>query len=193
MHTMISAFSDRASAEQARDRLVASGFGRQDVHIEHRDLYRDRGTAPGNWEGQEREIAVDRGVLESLGHFFTSLFGQESPTGEVVGTYRGHAERGHYVLVLDAHNETEAHRAHQVVNELGAVDASVVRRPEQRPVRDIVAERQALGDVSEPAMGMRDSAAIEREKNERAFAFGGEQRGVLPERDKEQDKDKPNR
>jgi hypothetical protein len=35
MHTALCTFDDRASAEEARDRLVAAGFARHDVHLEH--------------------------------------------------------------------------------------------------------------------------------------------------------------
>ncbi|MCC2635682.1 MAG: hypothetical protein K0S48_3568, partial [Ramlibacter sp.] len=36
MHTAICTFNDRATAEQAVQRLVQAGFDRDDVHIQHR-------------------------------------------------------------------------------------------------------------------------------------------------------------
>ena len=36
MHTAICTFDDRATAEQAVQRLVQAGFDRDDVHIQHR-------------------------------------------------------------------------------------------------------------------------------------------------------------
>ncbi len=206
MHSVICAFDDRGRAEQALDALVRSGLPRHDVHIEHRELYR----RPANdaWDGLEREIAVDRGVLSSFGHFFTSLLGRDHPSGHA-DTYARHVERGSYVVVADARDEAEADRLRALLHDLEARDLDLVHRPGQRPLRDIVGMRQE---------GMRDDTAgmVERSRepyegwsstssnleSERAVAShrlspttGPDLRGPDPERApglRYPDKDKPN-
>ncbi|RYY77952.1 MAG: hypothetical protein EOO24_44420, partial [Comamonadaceae bacterium] len=133
MHTTICAFSDRASAERALDRLVAAGIPRHDVHLEYRAVdgelrapgegaaRRDRPAPNDAWDGLEREVAVDRGVLSSFGHFFASLLGQDNPSGRV-DTYAQHVERGSVVLVVDADDEAQARRASELLREDNASD-----------------------------------------------------------------------
>jgi hypothetical protein len=144
MHTVISAFDDRAAAQAAIDRLMQSGFDRQDIHLEHRDntaAAGQIGMTREQWAGQEREIAVDRGALRSFGAFFASLLGMDDPSGHV-DTYADHVERGNYVLVLDAPDEVQARRAHSVLGDLGGVDGNVLATGERPPLRDILAQRQ---------------------------------------------------
>ena len=173
MHTAICAFDDRAQAEQARDSLVRAGFARHDVHIEHKDLHAERRDANDRWDGMEREVAVDRGVLSSFGHFFTSLFGRDNPSGHV-DTYSQHVERGSYVVVVDAHDEAEAQRARTMLQGMEAGDLNVVHRAEQRPLRDIVGMRQeGAGMVErsrEPYEGWGNTATSSNLESEHAAA-----------------------
>ncbi len=156
MHTAICAFDDKGRAEQAVDSLVGAGFARHDMHIEHKELRAERPAGSDRWDGMEREIAVDRGVVSSFGHFFTSLFGRDNPSGHV-DTYAQHVERGNYVVVVDAHDTAGAERARTLMHELQAGDVNVVHRPEHPPLRDIVGMRQE---------GLRDEGAgmVERSR-----------------------------
>lgn len=129
MQTLISVFEDAAGARRARDRLMQQGFGRDDVHLyEGAEAQRVSGDDPAVREladhtmaSPEREVAVDRGVLESLGHFFVSIFGQDR--GEQArGAYGTHVGRGHSVVVVDAKNDTEAEAAAVTLHECGAID-----------------------------------------------------------------------
>ncbi len=150
MHTAVCTFRDRASAEQAREHLVRSGFQRHALHIGHGDS--SDGTArthagedPRGWEGTDHEVAVDRDVVDRVAGFFVRLFGRDHPEGHD----RRYAEavyQGRYVLVIDTMDEQEARRAHAVLNELGQPeDATVVHRPAQRPLRDIVGAQEDGG------------------------------------------------
>jgi hypothetical protein len=87
---------------------------------------------------------VDRGVVASFGHFFTSLFGRDNPSGHA-DTYSQHVERGGHVVVVDAHDRAEAERAQALLRELEAGHLNVVDRGEQQPLRDIVGARQSQG------------------------------------------------
>lgn len=144
MHTALCAFDTEEMARQAVDALERAGFARHDVHIEN-EHSTSEGRAPNDaWDGQEREIAVDRSVLSSFGHFFASLLGRDHPSGHV-DTYAQHVERGGHVVVVDARDEAEAQRAQALLNALEARDVNVVARGEQPPLRDIVGMRQAQG------------------------------------------------
>jgi hypothetical protein len=171
MHTAICAFDDRTRAEQARDELVRSGFARHDVHVEHKELYAEHRDANDRWDGMEREIAVDRGLLSSFGHFFASLFGKDSGRTD---TYARHVERGGYVVVVDTHDQAEAERARSLLNGMQAGDLDVVQRPEQRPLRDIVGMRQEdAGMVErsrEPYEGRTDTVTSSNMEGEHALA-----------------------
>lgn len=143
MHTAVCTFDDRAQAERAVERLVEAGFDRRDVHLEYRHAdgspMRQENDA---WDGLEREVAVDRRVVERLGDFFGRLFGRDDGAGHG-GTYVRAVERGHCVVVVDGHSDAEGDRAQAILHGMEARDMNLVHRPEQRPLREIVADRQA--------------------------------------------------
>lgn len=167
MHTAICAFQDRSRAEQAVDTLVRSGFARHDVHIQHRNVDAEGRDANDRWDGMEREIAVDPGVLRSFGNFFASLFGRDRHAG-FADTYAGHVERGSYVVVVDAHDAAEAERARTMLHGMEPGELNVVHREHQRPLRDIVGMRQEEAGMversREPYEGWSNDNAIERER-----------------------------
>ena len=151
MHTVICAFDNDTIGRQAIDQLTQSGFARQDMHLEHRNAHGD-GSDTTAWDGMEREVAVDRSVVQSFGAFFASVLGVDHPSGKV-DTYAQHVERGGCVLVLDAHDEAEAQRARAVITTFGVADHDVLDRGTQRPVRDILSLRQADNQPRDLATG----------------------------------------
>jgi hypothetical protein len=172
MHTAICAFDTHEQAHEAMAALERAGFQHEHVHEEHKFAATARREANDGWDGMEREVAVDRGVLASFGHFFASLLGRDDPTGRV-DTYTKHVERGGHVVVVDVHDEAEARRAGELLRELRARELHVLHRPEQRPLRDIVDVRQAGAaprgrDTLEPAA----AAALAAPERERAMASG---------------------
>lgn len=142
MHTALCTFDDQARAEQAVDNLVTAGFPRQDLHIEHKQLRTAEPDANDRFDGMEREVALDRHVVESFGNFFARLFGRNDEPN--VDTYGGHVERGGYVVVVDSSEPGEAERARKMLNDWQAGDLNVVHRPQQPPLRDIVGLRQGM-------------------------------------------------
>jgi hypothetical protein len=165
MHTAICTFERHADAQRAVDRLVQSGYDRSDVHLEYRHADgspmqaesvtrqgaeplmhgepADAGQANDNWDGLEREVAVDPGRFRALGDFFHRLFGSDEGAGHAA-SYSGAIERGHCVVIVDAHDDEEADRAQSLLHGLEARDMNMVHRAGQRPLRDIVGERQAM-------------------------------------------------
>lgn len=170
MHTAICAFDSRDRAEQAVASLVRNGFARHDVHIEHREAAAEGGRGiASSWNGDQREIH-DRGALSSFGHFFASLLGRDNPSGHA-DTYARHVERGGYVLVVDADDEAQAQRARTLLQELQAGDLDVLRREQQRPLRDIVGRRdEPAGMVERSREAYESWSGREEMARERAMA-----------------------
>jgi hypothetical protein len=185
MQTLISVFDDRATARRAIERLVEAGFARTDLHLQEPEgLETETAMAAAESEAQdraigkmamnsaEREVAVDRGVLESIGNFFASLMGKDHDRH--AGAYSEAVRRGKSVVVVDAKDDHEAETAASMLHQLGAVDVNDhaeqwrkdgwegevdpdgrdashpgVRsyvRDEKTALRDIVAQRRAQAD-----------------------------------------------
>lgn len=128
MQTLISVFDDRAGARRACERLKQQGFDPGDVHLheggesrEGRDEAAIDELADQTMHTAEREIAVDRGGLDALGHFFVSLFGEDRAEA-AAGSYGSDAGKGRSIVVVDARNDTEAEAAAVTLHECGAVD-----------------------------------------------------------------------
>lgn len=144
MHTAICTFEDHAAAQRAVDRMREAGFDRRDVHLEHR--HRDGSPmeeANDAWDGLEREVAVDRSVVERLGAFFGDLFGNDHP-GKHRDSYAQAVDRGLYVVIVDADDDAGARRAQSLMHDMNAADLDVVHRPQQRPLRDIIGSRERI-------------------------------------------------
>jgi hypothetical protein len=191
MQTLISVFDGRADARKACERLMQQGFERDDVHMyEGAQARRATSEDPAVQEladhtmhAAEREIAVDRGVLESLGHFFVSIFGQDR--GETAkGAYGDHVGRGHSVVVVDARNDGEAEAAAVTLHECGAVDVDDRDSSGGHPVhpgvrmyeretpmlRDSVQQRHLREESLLAQRAGQVSKQMKEDREERAFA-----------------------
>ncbi len=137
MHTAICTFEDRVQAEQAADRLVASGFDPREVHVEHRHADGTPMTEPDTGGGTPRR---DHDVMGKFS-FFERLFGagKHAPHAD---TYSSAVERGLYVVLVEGRDEAEAARAQEVLHGLNPADFNLVHRAGERPLRDVVAERR---------------------------------------------------
>lgn len=163
MHTAICTFEDRAQAEQAAERLAQSGFDKHAIHVEHRHA---DGSPMGEHEGREHDVVAKFS-------FFERLFGagKHIPHND---RYTSAVERGLYVVIVEGRDEAEAERAQNVLHGMEAGDLDLVHRAGQRPLRDIVAERQATDADLERDFGTarEDMAPAERQP-ERAMASQG--------------------
>ncbi len=190
MYTAICSFDDKATAQGAVERLLDAGFARHDVHLTHRHADGSEFEKPPNdtWDGLEREIAVDRSVVENFGNFFGSLFGLDDPERHA-DKYASAVERGHYVVVVDAKDDADGERAQAILHGLEGRDLSRVHRPTQKPLRDIVGERQAAGmeqrfGTARSEMGAGHNSDVRREgefprERDRAMA-APHQEGMAP-------------
>jgi hypothetical protein len=93
------------------------------------------GEDPSTWAGVEHEVALGPRVLERIADFFGSLLGERHPHAD---TYARHVVGGRTVVVVDAHDEAEVQRAHELLHDMQASDLRMVHRPEQPPLHEIV-------------------------------------------------------
>jgi hypothetical protein len=113
MHTLISAFEDRASAERAVERLHELGFAPDDVHLkEHHDI----------GDGEKGDFDNDRGILPSYGRAFASILGMEPPESNGAEHYASAHERGHPLVVVSVDDDDRADIAGDALQQMGAVD-----------------------------------------------------------------------
>jgi hypothetical protein len=168
MQTLISVFDDRADARKAVDKLVDAGFARDDVHMHE---------APAHEPGAQEIEEEDRGMFDSLGHFFVSLFGEDR--GEkAAGAYRDSIRDGHSVVMVDAHDDHEAETAAVILHDQGAVEVddreSDVGTPTHPGVRSYQREsRPTIADMARQRQLREDSLLADRAgqvSTERAMA-----------------------
>lgn len=175
MQTLISVFDDRSGARRAIDRLVEAGFAREDVHLQESG----EDHAP---DAKEVE-AHDRGVLDSLGHFFVSLFGDDR--GEkAVGTYGGAVSGGKSLVLVDARDDHEAESAAVILHEAGASEVDDhgfggssthpgVRLYERDTpsLRDLAAQRSVRTEsLMADRGGQTGAREMKQDREERAYA-----------------------
>jgi hypothetical protein len=113
MHTLISAFEDRAAAQAAADRLHELGFAPDDVSLHE---YSDANS------GDKGDFSADRGVASSYGHAFASMFGIDEPDQRDVEHYANAHRSGHPVVVVTADDDDRADIAGDALQQTGAID-----------------------------------------------------------------------
>jgi hypothetical protein len=175
MQTLISVFDSRGSARKAVDRLVQSGFSRDDVKVHE---------APEPAQQQLLEVEEnDRGVLDSLGHFFVSIFGEDDGR-KAAGTYGGAAKRGHSVVIVDARSDEEAESAAVTLHECGALEVDDRETPggaaslpgvrayarEAPTLRDLAAQRRLREESLLADRAGQVSKEMWEDREERAYA-----------------------
>ena len=172
MQTLISVFDDGAGARRAVERLLQSGFAREDMHLRQVETE----------AAAQHDSGDDRGVLDSLGHFFVSLFGADN--GAAADTYGSAMRRGQAVLVVDARNDQEAESAAVVLHECGAVDVDDrdssggtpslpgVRVYERSApsLRDLASQRQLREESLLADRAGQVSKEMKQDREERAYA-----------------------
>jgi len=115
--TLAAVFDNRASAESARQKLIASGFGSERIRLN--DSSSDYSGAPSatstvaNTTGRD-----DDGFIASIKHFFSDLFGSH----EDRYVYAEAVSRGHVVLTLESASDAEIDRASDIVEDFGPLN-----------------------------------------------------------------------
>ncbi len=139
MHTAICTFEDRTLAQQAVDRLLQAGFDRRQVHLEQRHA---DGTLMGDVEATERRDGDVKGKLS----FFERLFGagKHAPHAQA---YASAVDRGLFVVLVEAATEPEAASAQNVLHGMEARDLNLVHRAGERPLSEVIAEREGGVDI----------------------------------------------
>ncbi len=115
--TVVGVFDSRAEAQAAADALEARGFARSAIRIT--DEVDSTASTVETSATARTEQAEQPGLLESLGSFFGSLFGDDESR---VGHYAEAVRRGHCVMRVDVEDEAAGERATEALEGAGAVD-----------------------------------------------------------------------
>lgn len=139
MQIVISAIEPGHTAHVV-SRLVAAGFAREDVHIQRAgDLFGSPVAADLSGSAISRPDDEHRGLLASIGHFVTSLFGLDTPA-TVSYTYTEALQRGGSVLLVDVADPAQCERAIGLLRNLGATAVRVIEPLADAPIREAIAE-----------------------------------------------------
>ncbi len=122
MQTIIAAFDQPSTAQQAVDSLLAKGFSRSAVHLQSGYA----ADMDGDGTGQTTGVAAptNTGFLAGVEHFFANLFGgeDESTRSNTSGRYVDAVRKGNSVLAVDVASDDEADQASNLLYDLGATD-----------------------------------------------------------------------
>jgi hypothetical protein len=110
MQTILGTFDDRQTAQRAVDELVARGFTRASIHLQ-------TGADPGRPEAQS---GTERGMMASVGHFFSTLFEADEKTR--ARNYAEAVRRGSSVVAVDTSDNSEVQTAESVMGLLGTIN-----------------------------------------------------------------------
>lgn len=123
MQTIIAAFDQPSTAQQAVDSLLAKGFNRSALHLQ--SGYTDGMDGDGTSQAASGVAApTNTGFIAGVEHFFANLFGgeDESTRSNTSGRYVDAVRKGNSVLAVDVASDDEADQASNLLYDLGATD-----------------------------------------------------------------------
>lgn len=114
-HTVVGIFDDKSEAQTAMTELSANGFGKENIDLSHRS------TAAGTTgsTGSAGYNDNDDSVTDSIGNFFSSMFGDDS---DAARNYSNVANDTEAVLVVQTESAERASLAAEIMDNAGAVD-----------------------------------------------------------------------
>lgn len=117
--TLAAVFDRRDAAEQARQKLIAAGYGSERIRLNDTssDYSGAPTTSPGTISAAEA-ARDDEGFVASIKHFFADLFGSHDDRY----VYAEAVSRGHVVLTLEGASDAEIDRASDIVEDFGPIN-----------------------------------------------------------------------
>lgn len=123
MQTVICAFETQQAAQRAMNRLIESGFSKQNVYLEAGSTSgMGTSSSAASTSTTSRSQTHDEGFMSSVGNFFSGLFGDDSDSSSAAGTYSEAVRRGNTVMAVDVMDEAEEEQAADIMQECGALD-----------------------------------------------------------------------
>ena len=113
-HTLAAVFDKRESAEQARQKLISSGYASEQIRLND---------SSSDYSGAPAASAIDTsrdddGFVASIKHFFTDMFGSHADRH----VYAEAIARGHVVLTLSGASDADIERASDIVEDFGPIN-----------------------------------------------------------------------
>jgi len=112
-HTVVGLFDSKSEAQSAMTQLVAQGFAKENIDLSNRAASGASGSTgtSANYN--------DNSVGDSIGNFFSSMFGSDSPDAS---RYSSVASETEAVLVVQTESNERANIAARILDDAGAVD-----------------------------------------------------------------------
>jgi uncharacterized protein (TIGR02271 family) len=114
-HTVVGIFDDKSEAQTAMTELSANGFGKENIDLSHRRTSDASTTSTGTAGYNDDNDSVG----DSIGNFFSSMFGSDSPQAH---NYSSVASETEAVLVVQTESAERASVAAEIMDNAGAVD-----------------------------------------------------------------------
>jgi hypothetical protein len=111
MQTISGTFNDRQTAQRAVDQLLARGFTNVSIHLQ----------TPASSDRPDADTPTDRGMMASVGNFFSNLFG-ESEEKEHAGNDAETGRGGSSVVAVDTSDDSEVQMAESIMGQLGSIN-----------------------------------------------------------------------
>jgi len=109
--TVVGVFDSVAEAQEAVTALTANGVARERVQVSE--------TAVTRASGGALDASADEGMMSSIKHFFTGLFGEDD---DHAAPYAEAVRRGGAIVKVNVDGDEELDRATQALDTAGAVD-----------------------------------------------------------------------
>ena len=128
--TLAAVFDRRDAAEQARQKLIAAGFGSERIRLnDTASDYSGRPATPTGTISAAEAARNDEGFVASIKHFFADLFGSHDDRY----VYAEAVSRGHVVLTLEGASDAELDRASAALLATSLATSAAARRICRRP------------------------------------------------------------
>jgi len=111
MQTISGTFNDRRTAQRAVDQLLARGFTNASIHLQTR----------ATSDRPDADTAPDRGMMASVGNFFSNLFG-ETDEKKRAGNDAEASRRGSSVVAVDTSDDSQVQVAESIMGQLGTIN-----------------------------------------------------------------------
>ncbi len=110
-HTVVGLFDNKAEAKAAMDALVKGGFVRENIDLSNRKIANTTNSTVDN----------DDSVTDSIGDFFSSLFGTDSTDMSIYSDASADTEG---ILTVMTDSRESAEKAADILDDNGAVDVN---------------------------------------------------------------------
>jgi uncharacterized protein (TIGR02271 family) len=140
-NTVVGLFDNRSEAQLAMQELVQEGFIKENIDLSNRSTADTNTTAASN-------TTNDEGIGDSIGNFFSSLFGDDE---ETAANYTNAAYDADAILTIQADSAERARQAAEILDRHGAIDVDERNMQHSRQNLTNSSDTMTTGDTTNMA------------------------------------------